>query len=227
MLSRGGYPQRARTATLAVDRRLVRRQDAVIHLLDPPFDKSDQKPDYIRGYVPDVHENCGQYNHAAIWTVMAFAKLGDNRRAWELFQLINPVNHSKTADNMEVYKVGPYVLAADVYAVVAHVGRGGWTWYTGSVGWMYRLITESVLGLQLAVDKLYIKPCLPEDWHSYRIEYRYRSTTYKIIVKQSREQGVTYHLKVDGIEQADGYIPLVDDQQEHTVEMLLSVRPAT
>ncbi|MFJ2990636.1 GH36-type glycosyl hydrolase domain-containing protein [Collimonas sp. NPDC087041] len=224
VLSGGGYPQRARSAMLAVDRRLVRRQDAIIQLLDPPFDKSDQNPGYIRGYVPGVRENGGQYTHAAIWTVMAFAQLGDNRRAWELLQLINPVNHSITSDNMAIYKVEPYVVAADVYAVAPHVGRGGWTWYTGSAGWMYRLITESLLGLQLAGDKLYIKPCLPEDWDSYRMDYRYRDTTYKIVVRQSREDGAVYHLTVDGVEQPDGFIPLVDDQREHAVEMLLRVQ---
>jgi cyclic beta-1,2-glucan synthetase len=223
VLSGGGYPQRARSAMLAVDRRLVRRQDAIIQLLDPPFDKSDQNPGYIRGYVPGVRENGGQYTHAAIWAVMAFARLGDKRRAWELFQLINPVNHSKTADNMARYKVEPYVIAADVYAVTPHVGRGGWTWYTGSAGWMYRLITESLLGLQLAGDKLYIEPCLPEDWDSYRIDYRFRDTTYKIVVRQSREPGATYHLKVDGVVQTGGFIALADDRQAHAVEMLLSV----
>ncbi|AMP10133.1 glycosyltransferase 36 associated family protein [Collimonas arenae] len=225
VLSGGGYPERARTAMQAVDRRLVRRQDAIIQLLDPPFDKSDQNPGYIRGYVPGVRENGGQYTHAAIWTVMAFAQLGDNRRAWELLQLINPVNHSKTADNMAVYKVEPYVIAADVYAVAPHVGRGGWTWYTGSAGWMYRLIIESLLGLRLAGDKLHIKPCLPEDWDMYRMDYRYRETTYKIIVRQGRDEGATYHLKVDGIEQTEGFIPLMDDQREHAVEMLLPVHP--
>jgi len=118
----------------------------LIQLLDPPFDKSTLNPGYIKGYVPGVRENGGQYTHAAIWTVMAFAALGDSRRAWELFGLINPVNHAKSAQAIGVYKVEPYVVAADVYAVAPHTGRGGWTWYTGSAGWMYRLIVESLLG---------------------------------------------------------------------------------
>ena len=133
----------------AVDRRLVRRDHALIQLLDPPFDKSALNPGYIKGYVPGVRENGGQYTHAAIWTVMAFAALGDSRRAWELFDMINPVNHADSAAAIATYKVEPYVVAADVYAVAPHTGRGGWTWYTGSAGWMYRLILESLLGLTL------------------------------------------------------------------------------
>ena len=130
-----------------LDRRLVRRDARLIQLLDPPFDKSDLNPGYIKGYVPGVRENGGQYTHGAIWTVMAFAAMGDAKRAWELFTLINPVTHADTPEAVAVYRVEPYVVAADVYAVPPHTGRGGWTWYTGSAGWMYRLITESLLGL--------------------------------------------------------------------------------
>ena len=147
-------PARARAgdrlqAMESVDRRLVRRDARLIQLLDPPFDKSDLNPGYIKGYVPGVRENGGQYTHAAIWTVMAFAAMGDAKRAWELFALINPVTHGDTAEAIALYRVEPYVVAADVYAVPPHTGRGGWTWYTGSAGWMYRLITESLLGLRL------------------------------------------------------------------------------
>ncbi len=145
----------------AVYARLVRHDHGLIQLLDPPFDKSDLDPGYIRGYVPGVRENGGQYTHAAIWTAMAFAALGDSRRAWELTSMINPVNHGVSAQAVAIYKVEPYVVAADVYAVAPHTGRGGWTWYTGSAGWMYRLIVESLLGLKLEGDKLHITPCLP------------------------------------------------------------------
>ena len=131
----------------SLDRRLVRRDARLIQLLDPPFDKSELNPGYIKGYVPGVRENGGQYTHGAIWTVMAFAAMGDAKRAWELFTLINPVTHADTPEAIAVYRVEPYVVAADVYAVPPHTGRGGWTWYTGSAGWMYRLITESLLGL--------------------------------------------------------------------------------
>ena len=140
----------------SVDRRLVRRDARLILLLDPPFDKSDLNPGYIKGYVPGVRENGGQYTHGAIWTVMAFAAMGDSERAWELFSLINPISHGATPADIATYRVEPYVVAADVYGVAPHTGRGGWTWYTGSAGWMYRLIAESLLGLHLEVDKLRI-----------------------------------------------------------------------
>ncbi|WP_424250011.1 GH36-type glycosyl hydrolase domain-containing protein [Collimonas pratensis] len=226
VLSGGGDPQRSLMAMQAVDQRLVRRKDGIIQLLDPPFDKSDQNPGYIRGYVPGVRENGGQYTHAAIWTVMAFAKLGDQKRAWELMRLINPLNHGKTAGKVARYKVEPYVVAADVYAGEPHIGRGGWTWYTGSAGWMYRLIVESLLGLQLAGDKLHVLPCLPDNWNSCRLTYRYRDTSYRIALHQGVVDGLAGYLKVDDVIQADGAITLVDDRREHVVEILLPARPA-
>ena len=224
VLSGAGNPSRSKMAMQAVDRRLVRGDDAIIQLLDPPFDKSDQNPGYIRGYVPGVRENGGQYTHAAIWTAMAFAEMGgreDKQRAWELLQMINPVNHGKSAADIAKYKVEPYVIAADVYAVAPHVGRGGWTWYTGSSGWMYRLITESLLGVKLMGDKLMIKPCLPEGWTTYQLTYRYRDTMYNIVITQSSQVADTAIVKVDGIEQPDGMITLLDDQQEHAVEIVV------
>ncbi len=165
--------------------RLVRRDHALIQLLDPPFDKSDLNPGYIKGYVPGVRENGGQYTHAAIWAAMAFAALGDSRRAWELLAMINPVNHARSPEGIATYKVEPYVVAADVYALSPHTGRGGWTWYTGSAGWMYRLIVESLLGLRLEVDKLRFAPCLPADWKTFKVHYRYRETVYHIAVLQT------------------------------------------
>jgi cyclic beta-1,2-glucan synthetase len=219
ILSGAGDPKRSKMAMQAVDRRLVRREDAIIQLLDPPFDKSNQNPGYIRGYVPGVRENGGQYTHAAIWTAMAFAKMGDNQRAWELLQMINPVNHGKTATDIARYKVEPYVVAADVYAVSPHVGRGGWTWYTGSSGWMYRLIVESLLGLKLEGDKLRITPCLPDDWTTYALNYRYRDTTYRIVVTKGSAQGVACNVKVDDVDQTDGVIALINDRREHAVQI--------
>jgi cyclic beta-1,2-glucan synthetase len=222
VLSGSGDTRRARQAMEAVDQRLVRRDDALIQLLDPPFDKSPLNPGYIKGYVPGVRENGGQYTHAAIWAVMAFARLGDSRRAWELLAMINPVNHGKTPAGMATYKVEPYVAAADVYALAPHIGRGGWTWYTGSAGWMYRLIVESLLGLRLEVDKLYFTPCLPAEWKSFKLHYRYRETVYHIVVLQTRSTGDEtgeMRVTVDGIEQHDQAVRLVDDRQEHSVEV--------
>src|SRR5205823_6277966 len=154
VLSGAGDRTRSRTAMAAVNARLVRRDHGLIQLLDPPFDASDLEPGYIRGYVPRVRENGGQYTHSAIWTAMAFAALGDSARAWELTAMINPINHARTPMDTATYKVEPYVIAADVYALAPHVGRGGWTWYTGSAGWMYRLVVESLLGLTLEIDRL-------------------------------------------------------------------------
>jgi cellobiose phosphorylase len=210
---------RARTAMDAVYRRLVRRDQALIQLLDPAFDRSDMDPGYIRGYVPGVRENGGQYTHGAIWAAMAFAALGDKQRAWELFAMINPVNHARSQKELGIYKVEPYVVAADVYALAPHIGRGGWSWYTGSAGWMYRLIVESLLGLRLDVDKLHLAPCLPADWKAFMLYYRYRETVYRIAVLQVRDETEGMAVTVDGIEREDRVIPLVDDKLEHSVEV--------
>jgi cellobiose phosphorylase len=209
----------------AVDKRLVRRDRGLIQLLDPPFDESALNPGYIKGYVPGVRENGGQYTHAAIWTVMAFAALGDGRRAWELFDLINPVKHAISAAAVDVYKTEPYVVAADVYAVAPHTGRGGWTWYTGSAGWLYRLILESLLGLKLEVDKLRFAPCLPADWNAFKLHYRYRETVYHISVVQTSAADHRTGATLDGVALQDATVPLVDDRVEHTVEV--RVRPST
>ena len=223
VLSGAGDAERSRMAMEAVDKRLVRRDHALIQLLDPPFDKSTLNPGYIKGYVPGVRENGGQYTHGAIWAAMAYAALGDSRRAWELTAMINPVNHTGSAEAIATYKVEPYVVAADVYAVSPHTGRGGWTWYTGSAGWMYRLIVESLLGLKLEVDKLRFAPCFPADWETFKLHYRYRETVYHIIVLQTHAGADNKtRVTVDGVEQQDNVIPLVDDHQEHSVEVRIS-----
>jgi cellobiose phosphorylase len=150
---------------------------------------------------------------------MAFASLGDSRRAWELLAMINPVNHAKSPDEIATYKVEPYVVAADVYALSPHTGRGGWTWYTGSAAWMYRLIVETLLGLRLEVDKLRFAPCLPADWETFKVHYRYRETVYHIDVLQTHAGNGETSVIVDGVEQLDKAIPLVDDRQEHSAEV--------
>jgi cellobiose phosphorylase len=222
VLSGAGDAAHSHMAMEAVDKLLVRRDHGLIQLLDPPFDKSDLNPGYIKGYVPGVRENGGQYTHAAIWAAMAFAALGDSHRAWELHTMINPVNLAGSPERIATYKVEPYVVAADVYAVSPHIGRGGWTWYTGSAGWMYRLILESLLGLRLETDKLYFAPCLPKEWESFKMHYRYRETVYHISVLQTNN-GSTASVIVDGVEQPDNVIPLLDDRQEHSVEVRIPV----
>jgi cellobiose phosphorylase len=222
VLSGAGDRERSRKAMRAVDERLVRRDHALVQLLDPPFDGAEFDPGYIRGYVPGVRENGGQYTHGAIWAAMAFAEMGDRERAWQLATMINPVNHARTPEAVAVYKVEPYVVAADVYAVAPHTGRGGWSWYTGSAGWMYRLIVESLLGVTREADRLRFAPCLPVDWTAYTMRYRFGETYYEIAVRQtlaaSRELGVT----LDGVVQVDASIRLADDRASHQV--LVEVR---
>jgi cellobiose phosphorylase len=223
VLSGAGDAERSRTAMEAVDKLLVRREHRLIQLLDPPFDKSDLNPGYIKGYVPGVRENGGQYTHAAVWAAMAFAALGDSVRAWDLLAMINPINHARSPEETAIYKGEPYVVAADVYAVSPHIGRGGWTWYTGSAGWMYRLIVESLLGLRLDIDKLRFEPCLPAEWDSFTVHYRYRETIYHIIVRQTSDKGEA-SLIVDGVEQSGKNLSLLDDRREHAVVVRISAR---
>ncbi len=219
ILSGAGERGRAQLAMESVDERLVRRDARLIQLFDPPFDKSHLNPGYIKGYVPGVRENGGQYTHAAVWTVMAFAAMGDRERAWELFDLISPLSHGATRKDAQVYKVEPYVVAADVYAVPPHTGRGGWTWYTGSAGWMYRLITESLLGLQVEVDTLRFTPCLPASWTTFRIHYRYRETFFHITIRNSGAGKFVRRVVSDGVAQPDKTVRLVDDRKPHEVEV--------
>ena len=210
-------------AMQALDERLVRREHGLMQLLAPPFDSSQLNPGYIKGYVPGVRENGGQYTHAAIWTTMAFAALGDTRRAWELFAMINPINHGNSAEEVKTYKVEPYVVAADVYGVQPHTGRGGWTWYTGSASWMYRLIMESLLGLRLEANKLSFEPCLPTQWDNFTIRYRFRETLYRIQIRQQQDGGDgAATVTVDGVIQQEMTITLVDDGRDHAVEVVLA-----
>ena len=226
VLSRAGGEERSREAMEAVDRLLVRRDHGLIQLLDPPFDKSPMNPGYIKGYVPGVRENGGQYTHAAVWASMAFAELGDSRRAWELLALINPLNHSRTEAAVAIYKAEPYVVAADVYGVAPHTGRGGWTWYTGSAGWLYRLIVESLLGVKREGNRLHIKPCMPDDWKTYSLSYRYNDTAYRIsIVRTSTADAAAIRTTLDGTEIPEPGIPLVDDRREHVVEIRINTIP--
>jgi len=219
VFSGAGDLERLHMAMNELDKRLVRRDHLLIQLLDPPFDKSDLNPGYIKGYVPGVRENGGQYTHAAIWAAMAFAALGDSTNAWELLRIINPVNHSKTHEAITKYKVEPYVIAADVYSLSPHTGRGGWTWYTGSAGWMYRLIVESLLGLRLEDDKLFIEPCLPADWETYKVSYRFRETFYHITIHQTHDGNFGTGITVNGVKNDNKFISLVNDHREHSVEV--------
>jgi cyclic beta-1,2-glucan synthetase len=218
ILSGAGDKERSQTAMASAEKYLVKKDMGIIQLFDPPFDKSAMNPGYIKGYVPGVRENGGQYTHAAIWLTMAFAKMGNRERAWDLIKMINPINHSLDDANMRTYKVEPYVIAADVYGVAQHKGRGGWTWYTGSAGWMYQLVIEKFIGLQKEGDQLYFTPAVPEEWGPFKVNYRYMDTDYEISVHPgSNANGIV----LDGVKQEGNKVTLVNDSQPHVVEMTI------
>jgi len=222
VLSGAANPARARLAMERVAQRLVRNDARLIQIFDPPFDKSALEPGYVKGYAPGVRENGGQYTHAAIWAVMAFAELGQTERAWELFSLLNPIRLATNAADVDRYRVEPYVVVADICAVAPHLGRGGWSWYTGSSGLMYRLIVETLLGLRLEVDQLRVRPQLPHAWESLKLHYRHHDTFYHINVKRSGADTLPpgSGMIIDGQEQPDDIIHLVNDGHEHVVEIL-------
>ena len=218
VLSGAGDPQRAAAAMRAVLQRLVDPEQNLIKLFDPPFDAAPLDPGYIRGYVPGVRENGGQYTQAAIWVVMALAALRKTEDAWRLLPMVDPIRRADTPAGVATYKVEPYVASAAVYAARGHVGRGGWTWYTGSAGWMYRLLVESLLGLSLEGNTLSFAPLVPSSWPGYLIHYRFRSALYHLDIRVAGPQ--TWNVRrvvLDDAEQADRQIHLLDDHQEHAV----------
>jgi cyclic beta-1,2-glucan synthetase len=223
VISGAADPHRARSAMAAVEEYLIRRGDGLVMLFTPPFDKSPVDPGYIKGYLPGVRENGGQYTHAALWVLIAYTLLGDGDRAGELFAILNPVNHASTRAGVHKYKVEPYVVAADVYAVRPHTGRGGWTWYTGSASWMYRAGLESILGFKLRGDKLRLDPCIPTAWREYEIDYRHKTSNYHIKIENPAgiSRGVG-SIEVDGIAQDTADINLKDDGQRHQVRIVLA-----
>jgi cyclic beta-1,2-glucan synthetase len=225
VISGAGTPERARQAMASTDRHLVREKDGIILLLTPPFDKMTPSPGYIQGYVPGVRENGGQYTHAALWTILAHARLGNGDRAEMLYRMVNPINHATDADSVERYRVEPYVVAADVYSQDRHVGRGGWTWYTGSAAWMYRVGIETILGVTLHRGSLRIDPCIPSGWKNYEVIYRTAAAEFRI--KVENPDGVCRGVKVveiDGIDQPDRLIRLANASGSHTVRVVLGER---
>jgi cyclic beta-1,2-glucan synthetase len=223
VLSGAANPPRAERAMAAVEEFLVRRGDGLVLLFSPPFDRSELEPGYIKGYLPGIRENGGQYTHGAIWAVLAYAALGDGDRAGELFSILNPINHASTRAGVHRYKVEPYVMAADIYSEPPHVGRGGWTWYTGSAGWMYQAGVESILGFRLRGATLAIEPCIPRSWPGYEIEFRYHSARYEIAVENPHgvSRGIA-SVEVDGQELTGGDpIQLADDGATHRVRIVL------
>jgi cellobiose phosphorylase len=213
---------RAQSAMDAVQKRLVRIDDKLIQLFDPPFDKGSLQPGYIKGYVPGIRENGGQYTHAATWVALATALQGCGDRAVELWNLINPVYHATTPEWVQRYKVEPYVACADVYGAPPHTGRGGWTWYTGSASWLYRVAIETILGVQLRGDTLRLEPCIPPSWPGFELKYRHGSATYRILVDNSAGHGSGVRsVELDGQRLPDGVVPLTDDSKTHEIRVSL------
>ena len=206
----------------AVRQRLVRQGDKLIQLFDPPFDKGTLQPGYIKGYVPGIRENGGQYTHAAVWVVLATAMEGDGDRALALWNLINPIYHATTTSDVRHYKVEPYVVCADIYGAAPHTGRGGWTWYTGSASWLYRVALEAILGFRLDGTSLRFSPCIPKAWPRYELTYRHGAATYRIHVDNAARTGRGVRtIRCDGEPAADNTVILCDDGRVHTVQVEL------
>jgi cyclic beta-1,2-glucan synthetase len=224
VLTGAADPRRARLAMEAVKRLLVDEKDRLLLLFTPPFDKTPQDPGYIKGYLPGIRENGGQYTHAALWTIWALAELGQGDEAEALYQLINPISRSDTPEKADIYKVEPYVISADVYGVEPHEGRGGWTWYTGSSGWMYRLGLEGILGLERAGPVLRVNPRIPRSWPEYRMAYRYGRSVYEIVVKNpDRVNEGVERIVLDGEVLAENEILLRDDGGRYRVEVVMGL----
>jgi cyclic beta-1,2-glucan synthetase len=222
VISGAAPPERAAQCMAAVEEHLVRSSDRLILLFTPPFDKSGLNPGYVKGYVPGIRENGGQYTHAAIWAVQAAALLGQGTKAMEWLDLLNPILHTATPEQAEKYRVEPYVVAADIYSEAPHTGRGGWTWYTGSAGWFYRVALETILGFHLRGNRLTLRPCIPHHWRGFTIQFQHHSSNYSISVENPRgvESGVK-SVAVDG-KMMDGVeIHLVDDAAPHRVQLVM------
>jgi cellobiose phosphorylase len=223
VLSGAADPERAKKGMAAVLNRLVSDENRLILLFDPPFDVGPAQPGYIKGYVPGIRENGGQYTHASTWVVRAAALLGHGGRAMELFDLLSPVLHSEKPELVARYRVEPYVVVADVYGRPPHVGRGGWTWYTGSASWLYQVGLESLLGLRREGSRLVFTPCIPTTWKEYQMTVRHASAVYHIAVENPAglETG-NVRVRLDGVEQTGNSVPLADDGRTHEVRLELT-----
>lgn len=224
VISGAADPARARHAMAAVEKHLIRQEEKLALLFTPPFDKMELDPGYIKGYPPGLRENGGQYSHAAMWSIIAFAKLGEGDKAAQLFSMMNPINHTNTRAGMHRYKVEPYVIAADVYSVAPHIGRGGWTWYTGAAGWMYRAGIESILGCRRQGSFLIIDPCIPKHWPGFEILYQFEETSYTITVENPHgvNQGILLATSdQEPLPKNPLKLPLVNDRLPHRIDIVL------
>jgi cyclic beta-1,2-glucan synthetase len=224
-ISGAADPQRAEAALQAVEEHLVSTEYRLVRLFTPPFDKTPHDPGYIKGYLPGVRENGGQYTHGSLWIPLAFARRGEGDRAVSLLRLMSPIEHSHTPEEVARYKVEPYVVAADIYMLEGQEGRGGWTWYTGSAGWMYRVWIEEILGLKKRGDTLSLSPVLPAEWPGFRLHYRYQDTDYEITVERAAREGASgVSVEIDGKLMQSLEIPLRNDGKTHTVHLRLDAK---
>ncbi len=204
----------------SLENHLIDKENGIIKLLDPPFYKTKLEPGYIKSYLPGVRENGGQYTHAALWVIYAYTKLGFGDKALEYFRMINPIEHARTKDEARKYKVEPYSIPADIYSAENLAGRGGWTWYTGSSSWFYKIGLENILGFKIQKNKLTINPCIPKEWKEYSIKYRYGKTIYNITVKNENGKNTGVEkIIINGKEEKE--IILQDDGKTKEITIIL------
>lgn len=222
-ISKAGDEEKTKKAMESLEKHLIDKEAGIIKLLDPPFEKSDLEPGYIKSYLPGVRENGGQYTHSAIWAIIAFSILNLNKKAIDNYKMINPIEHSRSREKALLYKVEPYVIAADVYGVQDLLGQGGWTWYTGSSSWFYKAGIEYILGLKIKNGMLSISPCIPKEWSSYSIKYEYKTSIYNIniINVSKREPNEVKRFKVNGEEITEKQIKLIDNGKIYEIEVEL------
>ena len=223
VIARAAEPERLRTALRSVAEHLIRSESKLIQLFDPPFDHGSLDPGYVKAYPPGIRENGGQYTHAAVWITMAYALAGDAEKAWECFQILCPPRHAASPEGVALYRVEPYVIPADIYSAEPYTGRGGWTWYTGSSGWMYQLILNTLLGISVERGRwLKFRPCPHPSWKSYKVHYRFGRTHYRIeFTIAGRPAHHVSRVLLDGQPQEQGRIELRDTGGEHRVEVVL------
>jgi cyclic beta-1,2-glucan synthetase len=221
VISGAANPARAARAMDALDAQLLLRDPPLARLFTPPFESSVQEPGYVKAYPRGIRENGGQYTHAAVWTAIAFAMQGNAARAMEVFNMLNPIRRSTNRADVQRYKIEPYAIAGDVYSEAPHAGRGGWSWYTGSAGWLYRAGLEWILGFRVRENRLTLAPCVPPEWPGFTIRYRHRSTPYEFIVDQQPGVNALPQFTVDGEARPPGRatLDLVDDGVPHTVKV--------
>ena len=219
VISGAGDMEKVLVAMESLEEYLMDKQTGIIKLLDPPFEKSDLEPGYIKAYLPGVRENGGQYTHSAVWAIIAFAMLKCKEKAVSSYKMINPIEHSNSKEKAMLYQVEPYVIAADIYGASNLLGRGGWTWYTGSSGWFYKAGLEYILGLKIRYGTLSIEPCIPNEWKEYRIRYEYKTSVYNIWVKNVKNSNSAISFKVNGADIPEKQIKLIDNGKIYEVEV--------